>query len=152
MTQWSMALIPITGSLRRSVRGGAAAADALALPLVERVDAERPPRRIVRLAQRVLDGAPYAVLRGFRQGADQRRAAAGAHVHEDAGGAELCDVVAVEEQAAQDGQVGIGDARAPRDEGVHVHAARHVGEAGVAVDDTLELVLARRGGRDISNG
>src|SRR2546423_9295979 len=110
MTQWSMALIPITGSLLRSVRGGAAAADALALPLVERVGAERPPRRIVRLAQRVLDGASCAVLGGFRQGADQRGAAAGAHVHEDAGGAELRHVVAVEEQPAQDGQVGVGDA------------------------------------------
>src|SRR5437762_702493 len=152
MTQWSMALIPITGSLLRSVRSGAAAADALALPRVERVGAERPARRIVRLAQRVLDGAPCAVLRGFGQGADQGGAAAGAHVHEDAGRAELGDVVAVEEQPTQDGQVGVGDARAQRDERVHVHAARHVCEAGVAVDDALELVLASRRGGDIGHG
>src|SRR6267143_3256764 len=152
MTQWSMALIPITGSLLRSMRGRAAAADALALPLVERVGAERPPRRIVRLAQRVLDGAPCTVLRGFRQGADQHGAAAGAHVHENAGGAELCHVVAVEEQPAQDGQVRVGHARAQRDERVHVHAARHVCEAGVAVDDTLELVFARRRAGDTGDG
>src|SRR5437773_6564319 len=98
MTQWSMALIPITGSLLRSMRGCAAAAEGLALALVERKCAERAPRRIVRLPQRVLDGAPCTVLRGFRQGADQRGAAAGAHVHENAGCAELCHVVAVEEQ------------------------------------------------------
>src|SRR5439155_27352739 len=102
MTQWSMALIPITGSFQRSISECAAAAEALALPLVERVGAERSPRRIVRLAQRVLDGTPCTVLRGFRQG--QRGAAAGAHVHENAGGAELCHVVAVEEQPAQDGR------------------------------------------------
>jgi len=102
--QWSMALTPITGSLLRSTRGGAAAADALALPLVERVGAERPPRRIVRLAQRVLDGAPCAVFRGFRQGAEQRGAAAGSHVREDTGGAELCDVVAVEEERRRTGR------------------------------------------------
>src|SRR2546427_9758924 len=111
MTQWSMALIPITGSLLRSMRGGAAAAEALALALVERIGAERAPRRIVRLAQRVLDGAPCAVLRGFRQGADQRGAAAGAHVHEKAGGAELWHVVAVEVQPAQGGAIGADDDR-----------------------------------------
>src|SRR3989442_7228571 len=148
MTQWSMALIPITGSLLRSMRGCAAAAEAPAL--VERTGAERAPRRIVRLAQRVLDGAPCTVLRGFRQG--QRGAAAGAHVHENSGGADLRHIVAVEEQPAQDGQVGVGDARAQRDERVHVHAARHVGEAGVVLDDALELVFAGGRGRDNRNG
>src|SRR5204863_9430670 len=68
------------------------------------------------------------------------------------GSADGGQVVAAEGQLTQDGRVRVGHARAQGDERVHVHAARHVGEAGVAIADALELVFAGGRGRDIRNG